>query len=150
MIWIIIENVLNNIIIGWGSCHIRNNQGWGKRYKPSQRPRLITLTQIIHCFEENNDKHTVARSLNWKCYWKSCIACNLQISQIIRITDYRFVSYLLSEAQCTVLIFITQYIFWMPFESLTFWLEKILIEDITRPHRDTKFLIGKFCISKRP
>ena len=49
-------------------------------YQPSQRPRLITLTDtliiqditktksnncfIIHCFEENNDKHTVARKLN--------------------------------------------------------------------------------------
>ena len=25
---------------------------------------------IIHCFEENNDKHTVTRNLNLYCYWK--------------------------------------------------------------------------------
>ena len=34
-------------IIGWGFCDIRNNQGRGKCYQPSQRPRLITFTGIL-------------------------------------------------------------------------------------------------------
>ena len=54
-------------------CDIRNNQGRGKCYQPRPSVRLITLTStsiisditktvsnncfIIHCFEENNDKH---------------------------------------------------------------------------------------------
>ena len=49
-------------------------------FQPSRKPRLITLTEtliiqditktesnncfIVHCFEENNDKHTVERNLN--------------------------------------------------------------------------------------
>ena len=61
-------------------CDIRNNQGRGECYQPSRKPKLITLTEaliiqditktesnncfIIHCFEENNDKRTVARNLN--------------------------------------------------------------------------------------
>ena len=28
-------------------CDIRNNQGWGKCYQPSRRPRLITLTETL-------------------------------------------------------------------------------------------------------
>ena len=59
---------------------IWNNQGRGQCYQPSRRPRMMILTEtsiiyditktksnnclIIHCFEENNDKHTVARNLN--------------------------------------------------------------------------------------
>ena len=55
-------------LFGRGLCDIRNNQGRGKCYQPSRRPRLITLTEtliipditktesnncfIIHCFEE--------------------------------------------------------------------------------------------------
>ena len=35
------------IIIGWGFCDIPNNQGWGENYQPSQRPRLITLTETL-------------------------------------------------------------------------------------------------------
>ena len=51
------------------------NQDRGKHYQPSRRPRLITLTKtliilditktesnncfIIHCFEENKDKHSI-------------------------------------------------------------------------------------------
>ena len=77
-------------------CDIRNNQCRGKCYQPSRRPRLITLIEfliilditktesnncfIIHCFEENNDKHTVVKNLN---YWKSCIArATYKISQL--------------------------------------------------------------------
>ena len=57
-----------------GFCDIRNNEGRGRR------PRMMILTEtsiilditktesnncfIIHCFEGNNDKHTVARNLN--------------------------------------------------------------------------------------
>ena len=68
-------------IIGWDFCGIRNNQGRSKFYQPSRRPRLITLTEtlisqditktesnncfIIHYLEENNDKHTVGRNLNY-------------------------------------------------------------------------------------
>ena len=56
---------------------IRNNQGRVKCYQPSRRPRLILLTVtaiiqditktesnkcfVIRCFEDNSDKHTVAR-----------------------------------------------------------------------------------------
>ena len=52
------------------------NQGRGKSYQPSRRPRLITLTQaliitdiakteynncfIMHCIEANKDKHSIA------------------------------------------------------------------------------------------
>ena len=60
-------------------CDIRNNQGRGKCHQPSSRPRLITITgtliipditkidsndyfTMIHCFEINNDKYTVARN----------------------------------------------------------------------------------------
>ena len=59
-------------------CNIRNNQGRGKCYQPSQRPRLITIAEtlifrditkaescncfIIHRFKENNAKDTVARN----------------------------------------------------------------------------------------
>ena len=72
-----------NIITGWGFCDIWNNQGRGRR------PRMMILTKtliiqditktksnncfITHCFEENNDKHTVARNLNQYCHRKSCI-----------------------------------------------------------------------------
>ena len=72
----------------------------------SRRLRLITLTEtliipditktesnncfIIHCFEENNDKHTFARNLNWYWNWNSCIA---------RATR-RLVSYLLICRLC--------------------------------------------------
>ena len=35
---------------------------------------IIIVFFLIHRFEENNDKYTVARNLNWYCYWKSCIA----------------------------------------------------------------------------
>ena len=45
---------------------------------------------IIHCFEENNDKHTFARNLNWYCNWNSFIA---------RATR-RLVSYLLICRLC--------------------------------------------------
>ena len=32
--------------------------------------RIYNNSFIIHCFEENNEKHTVARNLNWhNCYW---------------------------------------------------------------------------------
>ena len=74
-----------NIIIRWGFCDIRNNQGRGWR----PRMMILTETSIIqditktksnncfiinnYCFEENNDKHTVARNLNWYCHRKSCI-----------------------------------------------------------------------------
>ena len=60
----------------WGFCYIRKNQGRGKYYQPSQWPKAITLSKIliilditktessncfiIHCFEQNNDKHTIA------------------------------------------------------------------------------------------
>ena len=58
---------------------MRNNQGLGKCYQPRPSARLITLSGtliipdikklnviiafIIHCFEINNDKYTVARNL---------------------------------------------------------------------------------------
>ena len=58
--------------------NILNNQGRGKCYQSSQRPRLITIAEtlifrditkaescncfIIHCFRENNAKDTVARN----------------------------------------------------------------------------------------
>ena len=42
---------------------------------------------IIHGFEENDDKHTIARRLNWCCYRKSCIAH----------AAHRLVSYLLAD-----------------------------------------------------
>ena len=78
-----------NIIIGWGFCDIWNSQGRGKCYQPwmitlseawlfriSLKANLIiVLLHLLHCFEENNDKHTVARNLNWYCHRKSCIAC---------------------------------------------------------------------------
>ena len=48
------------------------------------RANLIIVLLLLHCFEENNDKHTVARNLNGYSYWKSCIA---------RAT-YRLVNYL--------------------------------------------------------
>ena len=82
---------------------IQNNQGRGKCYQPTRRPRLITLTEtliiqditkteskncfIIHCFEENNDKHTIPRNLSWYCYWKSCTAS----------ATYTLVTYLLAD-----------------------------------------------------
>ena len=69
----------------------------GKCYQPSPRPRLITLTEtliikditktesnncfIVHCFEENSDKHTVARKLILLLEIRHC-ARNLQISQL--------------------------------------------------------------------
>ena len=34
----------NKTIIRFGFCAILNNQGLGKCYQPSRRPRLITLT----------------------------------------------------------------------------------------------------------
>ena len=34
-------------IIGWGFCDIRNNQGRGKSYQPSRRPRPIILTETL-------------------------------------------------------------------------------------------------------
>ena len=43
---------------------------------------------IVHCFEENNDKHTVKRNLNWYCNLKLYIA---------RAT-FRLDSYLLAAA----------------------------------------------------
>ena len=60
-------------IIGRGFCDIRNNQGRGKSYQPSRRPRPIILTETLFLqditktesnivlsyifLEENNDKH---------------------------------------------------------------------------------------------
>ena len=38
------------------------------------RVRMFVKSAVIHCFEENNDKYTLARNVNWYCYWKSCIA----------------------------------------------------------------------------
>jgi len=65
-------------------CDIQKNEDRGKCYQLRRRLKLITLTVtlkiwditktessnwlIIHCFEENNDKHTFARNLNWCCY----------------------------------------------------------------------------------
>ena len=49
----------------------------GPRFKGSWQihgNHMESMTSIIHCFEENNVNHTVARNLNWYCYWKSCIA----------------------------------------------------------------------------
>ena len=43
---------------------------------------------IVHCFEENNDRHTVKRNRNWYCYLKSYIARE----------TYRLDSYLLAAA----------------------------------------------------
>ena len=93
------KDIINNNIIGWGFCDNQNNQGQGKCYQPSWRPRLITLTEtliiwditktessncfIIHRVEENNDRHTVAMNLNW--YWLlEIMHCkrNLQITQL--------------------------------------------------------------------
>ena len=84
-----IVDIIINIIIGWGFRDTWNKQGQGKCYQPSQRPRMMILTEtsiiwnitktkpnncfITHCFQENNDKHTVARNLNWYCHRKSCI-----------------------------------------------------------------------------
>ena len=82
---LIIIIILNNIIIGCGFCDVQNYQGQGKCYQPNRRPRLITLTETLiilgchktesnncftkDCFEENNDKHTIARNLNgYYCY----------------------------------------------------------------------------------
>ena len=68
------------IIIGYSLVISGNNQGPGNCNQPSQRPMLITLTEtliikditktestncfILHCFEESNVKHTVAKNLN--------------------------------------------------------------------------------------
>ena len=83
---------------------IRNFQGRGKRYKPSQSPKLITLTEtfiipditksesnncfLINCFEKKK-KTQIHRCTEpiWHCSWKSCIA---------RAT-YRLVSNLLAD-----------------------------------------------------
>ena len=69
--------VLSNIVIGYDSCDMWNNQGWSTMYckcykwakanNASLTETLIILnftktesnSFIIHCFEENNDKHTV-------------------------------------------------------------------------------------------
>ena len=39
-------------------------------YLGYHKNRIYDNSFIIHCFEENNEKHTVARNLNWyNCYW---------------------------------------------------------------------------------
>ena len=49
----------NNQIFGWGFCDILNNQGRGKCYQPYLGYHKTEYNNcfIIHCFEENNDKH---------------------------------------------------------------------------------------------
>ena len=83
MMIMIMITIINN---SWRQsfCDIRNNQGQDKCYQPSRMPRLTFSYRdldylgsqktksnncfILHCFEENNGKHTVARNLNWYCY----------------------------------------------------------------------------------
>ena len=50
----------NKQLFGWGFCDILNNQGRGKCYQPYLGYHKTEYNNcfIIHCFEENNDKHT--------------------------------------------------------------------------------------------
>ena len=78
-------------------CDVRNDQGRGKCYQQSRRPRLITLTEtliiqditktesnncfIIHCFEIDNDKINGTDSVTLLLEIMHC-AHNVQISQL--------------------------------------------------------------------
>ena len=50
----------NKQLFGWGFCDILNNQGRGKCYQPYVGYHKTEYNNcfIIHCFEENSDKHT--------------------------------------------------------------------------------------------
>jgi len=91
------------LIIGWGFCDIRNNQGQGQ-VQPKSKTEADNTNRdldyfgynktesnncfILHCFKGNNDKRIVTPNTvyfqqamfllrcpwTWHCSWKSCIA----------------------------------------------------------------------------
>ena len=116
------KDIINNNIIGWGFCVNQNNQGQGKCYQLSRRPRLITLTETLiiwditktessNCFIIVLKKIMTDTPLQWTWidigYWKSCTAS----------ATYRSLSYQLADNLTNLLVALISKISYRLFNS---------------------------------